>query len=58
MNANGVFIYFLFFCFHYPFFLFSHSLAGELVPDKMSPILNLVSHYAREHFEIDHLLSL
>jgi quinol-cytochrome oxidoreductase complex cytochrome b subunit len=40
------------------FYIYSHFLAGNLVPDKMSPILKLVSHYARKHFEIDHLLSL
>ena len=40
------------------FYIYSHFLAGNLDPDKMSPILKLVSHYARKHFEIDHLLSL
>ena len=40
------------------FYIYSHFLAGNLVPDKKSPILKLVSHYARKHFEIDHLLSL
>ena len=40
------------------FYIYSHFLAGNLVPDEMSPVLKLVSHYARKHFEIDHLLSL
>ena len=51
MNCVFIFVFII-------FYIYSHFLAGNLMPDEMSPMLKLVSHYARKHFEIDHLLSL